>query len=87
MTTYNVYIENRLVAENVSGCDFAWEVYRKVIEVAEMLGTEASLVYAETGEVVDCSSDWDDYDHDYEPADIDSDCGFDPYMGCFSDDC
>lgn len=24
---------------------------------------------------------------DEEPADIDSDCGFDPYMGCFSDDC
>lgn len=24
---------------------------------------------------------------DWEPADIDSDCGFDPYMGCFSDDC
>lgn len=22
-----------------------------------------------------------------EPADIDSDMGFDPYMGCFSDDC
>lgn len=22
-----------------------------------------------------------------EPADIDSDCGFDPYMGCFSNDC
>lgn len=83
MTTYNVYLENRLVAENIGGCDFAWEVYRKVIEVAEMLGTDASLVYAETGEVVDCSSDWDDG----EPADIDSDCGFDPYTGCFSDDC
>jgi hypothetical protein len=22
-----------------------------------------------------------------EPADIDSDVGFDPYMGCYSDDC
>ena len=28
----------------------------------------------------------EDYDYD-EPADIDSDMGFDPYMGCFSDDC
>ena len=26
-------------------------------------------------------------DEDYEPADIDDDCGFDPYMGCFTDDC
>lgn len=24
---------------------------------------------------------------DYEPWDIDDDCGYDPYMGCFSDDC
>lgn len=26
-------------------------------------------------------------DEDYEPADIDDDCGFDPYMGCYTDDC
>lgn len=26
-------------------------------------------------------------DDDDEPYDIDNDCGFDPYMGCFSDDC
>lgn len=32
-------------------------------------------------------SDDDDDDGDYEPADIDDDCGFDPYMGCFTDDC
>lgn len=24
---------------------------------------------------------------DYEPANIDDDCGFDPYLGCFTDDC
>lgn len=28
-----------------------------------------------------------DSDEDYEPADIDDDCGFDPYMGCYTDDC
>ena len=27
--------------------------------------------------------DWDGY----EPDDIDCDCGYDPYMGCFTDDC
>ena len=26
-------------------------------------------------------------DEDYEPTNIDDDCGFDPYMGCFTDDC
>lgn len=39
---------------------------------------------------------WDDFeDDDYdnedfyydEPGWIDDDCGFDPYMGCFTDDC
>lgn len=33
----------------------------------------------------------DDYivdpDEDYEPANVDDDCGFDPYMGCYTDDC
>ena len=24
---------------------------------------------------------------DYEPNDIDDDCGFDPYLGCYTDDC
>ena len=24
---------------------------------------------------------------EYEPDDIDDDCGFDPYMGCYTDDC
>lgn len=26
-------------------------------------------------------------DWDWEPADIDDDMGFDPYLGCFTDDC
>jgi hypothetical protein len=36
-----------------------------------------------TGEVL-----WDacSEDEDCEPADIDDDCGFDPYMGCYTDD-
>lgn len=83
---YYIYIENRMVAE-VEGIDFAWEVYHKTSELAEMLCQLAHLVDGETGEVIQSSDDWDDYDEDYEPADIDGDMGFDPYMGCFSDDC
>lgn len=80
---YYIYIENRMVAE-AEGCEFAWEVYRKTCEVADLLSEVAHLVDGETGEIIQSS---DDYDEDYEPADIDSDMGFDPYMGCFSDDC
>lgn len=67
--------------------------------VQEMIGTGRAiavnpLISAEnvaiidhmTGEVV-----WDSCseaeEEDCEPDDIDSDFGFDPYMGCFSDDC
>ena len=78
---FYIYIENRMVAE-VEGYEFAWEVYRKTCELADLLCETANLVDGETGEVVESSDDWDD-----EPADIDSDMGFDPYMGCFSDDC
>ena len=31
--------------------------------------------------------DGEDVEPDYEPADIDSDMGFDPYLGSFSFDC
>ena len=80
---FYIYIENRMVAE-VEGYEFAWEVYRKAYELADLLGEVANLVDGETGEVIESSNE--DYDYD-EPADIDSDMGFDPYMGCFSDDC
>ena len=80
---FYIYIENRMVAE-VEGYEFAWEAYRKAYELADLLGEVANLVDGETGEVIESSDE--DYDYD-EPADIDSDMGFDPYMGCFSDDC
>lgn len=83
---YYIYIENRMVAE-VEDTEFAWEVYRKTCELADLLGEIANLVDGETGEVIESSDDYDDYDEDYEPEDIDGDCGFDPYMGCYSGDC
>ena len=44
------------------------------------------IVDMETGEIV---FDWND-EHswdDNEPSWIDDDCGFDPYLGCYTDDC
>lgn len=63
---FMVYIENRMVAE-VSGSDFAYEVYAKASELAEMIGEIAHLVDGETGEVIASSDDYDDYDRNYEP--------------------
>ena len=36
----------------VSGCEFAWEVYNKARELAEMVGKDCALIDAETGEVI-----------------------------------
>lgn len=79
---YYIYIENRMVVE-VEGCEVAWEAYRKSCELAELSGEIASLIDGETGEVIESSDDWDDY----ETADIDDEMGFDPYEGCYTYDC
>jgi hypothetical protein len=82
---YAIYLGNNCIA-TVDGTEIAYEAYHKTVELAEMLGKSASLVWVETGEVVACSDDDDtDYDHDYEP-DVDE-CGFDPYEGCYTYDC
>ena len=82
---YHIYIDGNLVAE-VEGLHFATPLSRQVCDLVPN-----SIVYladGETGEVIESSVDLDDYEPaDVEPDDIDSDMGFDPYMGCFSDDC
>ena len=77
---YYIYIENRMVAE-VEGCEIAWEVYRKTCELADLLGEIANLVDGETGEVIESSDNWEDYEPDVD------ECGFDPYEGCYTYDC
>lgn len=81
---YAIYLGNNCIA-TIDGTEIAYEAYRKAVELADMLGICASLVWVDSGEVVACSDDEDDYDRDYEP-DIDE-CGYDPYMGCYTGDC
>lgn len=81
---FMIYIENRMIAE-VSGMDFAYEVYAKASELAEMIGEIANLVNGETGEVIASSDDWDDYDEDYKP-DYDE-YGFGPFVKYYTSDC
>jgi hypothetical protein len=83
---FYIYIENRMVAE-VEGIEFAYEVYRKTAELADLLGEIANLVDGDTGEIIESSDDWEDYDKDYEPDSIYSELGFDPFAGCFTGDC
>ena len=88
MTTYKIFLNTRLIA-TVEGTECAYAAYHKACELAEIVGKTASLVWAETGEVVASSDDDDEYVNDdwddYEP-DVDE-TGFDPYEGCYTWDC
>ena len=81
---FYIYITNKEIAE-VEGIDYAYEVYRKTCELADLLGLVAHLVDGETGEVLESSDDEDEGEGDYEP-DADE-VGFDPYEGAYTYDC
>lgn len=80
MNTYSIYLRNEWVA-TVDGMDYAGEVWVKIKELAELLGVFAFMVWDETGELIASTGE------EEEPADIDDDCGFDPYEGCYTYDC
>ena len=88
MTTYKIFLNTRPIA-TVEGTECAYAAYRKACEFAEIVGKTASLVWAETDEVIESSDDDDEYVNedwdDYEP-DVDE-TGFDPYEGCYTGDC
>lgn len=81
---YYIYLDNQMIAE-VSGSEACYVCYEAAKSIAEMTGRVAHIVSGETGEILESSDDWDDYDRDYEP-DYDE-CGFDPYEGCYTFDC
>jgi hypothetical protein len=79
MTTYTIYLDSTPIA-CVNGAECAYTVYRKTVEIAEMLGKSARLVNDDSGEEV-ASYEEDDYEDDVD------ECGFDPYEGCYTYDC
>ena len=81
---FYIYISNKEIAE-VEGIEYAYEVYRKTCELADLLGDVANLVDGETGEVIESSDDWEEDEGNYEP-DADE-VGFDPYEGAYTYDC
>ena len=88
MTTIQVYYKDKW--ETFAIIDGGVPDYA-VIDMAMAIDADPSIPHDNVA-VVDQANDevlWDacsaaEYD---EPADIDSDVGFDPYMGCYSDDC
>ena len=85
MNTYTIYVGATPIA-CVADTDDVYTCY----EVAKIIGEHAdrsvSLVWDETGEEV-AYSDPPEKCFEDEPDDIDDDCGFDPYEGCYTYDC
>ncbi len=77
---YHIYIDNQMIAE-VSGSEACYVCYEAAKSIAEMTGRVAHIVSGETGEILESSEDFEDYEPDYD------ECGFDPYAGCYTWDC
>ena len=81
---YTLILNGKTIAE-VSGTEYAYDAWTKLEELACLLRVPASLVANDDSEVV---AEYDpEEEGDDEPADIDDDCGFDPYEGCHTWDC
>ena len=51
MNTYTIYLGATPIA-TVSGCEYAYMVYKKTLELAEMLCKSACVVWDDTGEII-----------------------------------
>ena len=94
MTTYTIYLGATPIA-TTDGTDYTYAVWRRTVELAEVIGTTASLVWDDTREVVeeydpdqlDIEDEEDPWDEDEEYLNGDEEMGFDPYEGCYTWDC
>lgn len=84
MTTEEMVLYDQIVNMNIATA----EEINLVKSVAGGEWTEIlnSIIYARTG-YRSIEQMLEDDDEDYEPADIDDDFGFDPYMGEYTYDC
>lgn len=91
MNTYTIFLGSTPIA-CVEGTECAYAVYRKTVEIAEILGKSASLVWDDSGEEVASYGDEEpleeltneEYDEYLDEAD---ETDFDPYDGCYTYDC
>lgn len=94
MTTYTIYLGATPIA-TTDGTDYTYAVWRRTVELAELIGTTASLIWDDTREVVeeydpdqlDIEDKEDPWDEDEEYLNGDEEMGFNPYEGCYTYDC
>lgn len=88
MTTIQIYYKGKwttAVSFHTAVADYV------IIDTAMAIDADPTIPHENVAVIDEFDGEvlWDacsaaEYD---EPADIDTDVGFDPYMGCFSDDC
>lgn len=95
LSTYSIYLGGTVIA-STEGTEFAYAVWRKTKELADLLTTSACLVWDATGEVIEDNEPEEleytepneDDEPEWEEPDWDAyEQGFDPYMGCYTGDC
>jgi len=84
----NVATFDELVVDMDIIINTAFHLAEKLVENDECFVQDVCVTDTETGEVF-WAYQWDckRIQNYLEPADIDNDCGFDPYLGCYTDDC
>lgn len=50
--TYSIYLNNKIHFAGLSGTEYAYEVYRKVRELAELLNVECFMVWEDSAHVL-----------------------------------
>lgn len=93
MTTYTVYLGATPI-KTTDGTEYTYAVWRKTVELANLISSSACLVWDETGEVVEefdpeeLEDTEPNEDDDFDGfIDYSDESGFDPYMGCYTGDC
>lgn len=89
MTTYTIYLGATPIA-TTDGTEYAYAVWRKTKELAELIDTTASLVWDDTGEEVESYEPdqlefVEEEDEYFDECDLED--GFNPYLGCYDFDC
>ena len=87
MTTYTIYLGAKPIA--CVDSEGAYPCFEAAKTLAEFTGKDATLVWDANGEEVAYYTPENPEaggEPDWGEPDVDE-CGFDPYMGCYTDDC
>lgn len=87
MTTYTIYLGAKPIA--CVDSEGAYPCFEATKTLAEFTGTDATLVWDANGEEVayyNSENPEEGGEPDWGEPDADE-CGFDPYAGCYTDDC